>query len=65
MKPGRKKTGRDETSVENPDSDTIAGSDNRNNPDGIDAIRTLQVIAAGIAILALVWFVLHNFLHII
>jgi hypothetical protein len=65
MKPGNKKTKRDETHAESPDSENIIGNDNRNNPDGIDAIRALQMIAAGIAILALVWFVLHNFLHII
>jgi hypothetical protein len=80
MKQGRKKTDKDEAGVRKPepaeagskkaggddsgtfkvDSDMIGG-----NPNGIDGIRALQIIAGGIAVLVLVWFVLHNILHII
>jgi hypothetical protein len=64
MKQGRKKSGHDEPSAESPGID-IVDRDNRDNPNGIDAIRVLQIIAGGIAALALVWFVLHNTLHLI
>jgi len=64
MKQGRKKPERAETGVESAGSDTVV-YDNRNNPYGIDGIRALQIIAMGIAILVLVWFVLHNTLHVI
>jgi hypothetical protein len=64
MKPGKKKSGRDETNTEIPGSD-IVSRDNRDNPDGVDAIRALQIIAVGIAVLVLVWFLLHNILHLI
>lgn len=64
MKQGKKKPDREEKSTESAGSD-IVGPENRNNPNGIDGIRALQVIAVGIAILVLVWFVLRNILHII
>lgn len=68
MKPGRKKPERkpehDETSMESPGSDTV-GSDNRNNPDGIDGIRALMILGGGIGILLLVWFILTYILHVI
>jgi hypothetical protein len=64
MKQGKKKHDRDETSVESPGGD-IVGSDNRNNPKGIDGIKALMVIAGGIATLVLGWLILHNILHII
>jgi hypothetical protein len=64
MKPGKKKSERDETSTESPGS-VIVGPDNRDNPNGIDGIRALQMLAGGIATLALGWLILHNILHII
>jgi hypothetical protein len=64
MKQGKKKPEREEKITESQGSD-IVGPENRNNPNGIDGIRALQVIAGGIAVLVLVWFVLHNILHII
>ena len=64
MKQGKKKPEREEKSTESLGSDMV-GPENRNNPTGIDGIRALQVIAGGIAILVMVWFVLHNILHII
>ncbi len=57
---GSKKTGSDDSGTFTVDREMIGG-----NPNGIDGIRALQVIAGGIAILVLVWLVLHNFLHII
>lgn len=65
MKSGKKKPGRDETGVENPDGEVVVGHDTRDNPHGIDAIRALQIIAGGIVILILIWFILRNILHII
>jgi len=64
MKQGKKKSERQETGMESPGSDTVF-SDNRDNPDGIDGIRALQMIAGGIAILVMVWFILRNILHLI
>jgi len=64
MKQGRKKTDREEKSTESPGWDS-AGPENRNNANGIDGIRALQMIAGGIAALVLGWLVLHNILHII
>ncbi len=57
---GSKKTGGDDSGTFKVDSDMIGG-----NPNGIDGIRALQVIAGGIAVLVLVWYVLHNILQII
>ena len=57
---GSKKAGGDDSGTFKVDSDMIGG-----NPNGIDAIRALQVIAGGIAILILVWYVLHSILHVI
>ena len=64
MKQGRKKADREEKSTESPGWDS-AGPENRNNANGIDGIRALQMIAGGIAALVLGWLVLHNILHII
>lgn len=70
MKRGSKKTDKDETG-----SKKAAGDDSGSfrvtsdmiggNPDGIDAIRVLQLIAGGIAALVLIWFILQNMLHVI
>jgi hypothetical protein len=64
MKQGKKKSERQEAGTESQGSDTIV-PDNRDNPDGIDGIRALQMITGGIAILVLVWLILRNILHII
>lgn len=64
MKQGKKKSGRDETSAVGPGSDVV-GPENRNNPEGIDGIRLLQMLAGGLAVVLLVWLLLHNILHII
>ncbi|HSA38983.1 MAG TPA: hypothetical protein P5013_08880 [Methanoregula sp.] len=55
---GSKKAGSDDAGSFKVTSDLIGG-----NLNGIDGIRALQMIAVGIAILVLVWFVLHNILH--
>jgi len=80
MKQGRKKTDRDEAGSRKPEpaeagSKKSGGDDSGTfkvtsemiggNPNGIDGIRALQMIAGGIAVLVLVWLVLHNILHII
>jgi|WetSurMetagenome_2_1015567.scaffolds.fasta_scaffold521039_2 hypothetical protein len=70
MKRGSKKPESDETDSKKPEREEVGtdtpGSDKITiDPDGIDAIRALQFLAGGIAILALVWYVLHNILHII
>jgi hypothetical protein len=57
---GSKKTGGGDSGTFKVDSDMVGG-----NPNGIDAIRALQVIAMGIAVLVLVWLVLHNVLNVI
>ena len=57
---GSKKAGGDDSGSFSVTSDMIGG-----NPNGIDGIRALQIIAGGIAVLVLVWLVLHNILHII
>jgi|WetSurMetagenome_2_1015567.scaffolds.fasta_scaffold316939_1 hypothetical protein len=57
---GSKKTGGDDSGTFRQTSEMIGG-----NPDGIDAIRALQMIAGGIIALALTWMILHNILHII
>ena len=64
MKQGRKKPDREEKSTESPGWDST-GPENRNNANGIDGIRALQMIAGGIAALVLGWLVLHNILHLI
>ncbi len=80
MKQGRKKTDRDEAGSRRPEPtepvSKKAGSDDSGtvkvtsemiggNPNGIDGIRALQMIAGGIAAVLLIWLVLHNILHII
>ncbi|MFA5268486.1 MAG: hypothetical protein WC379_10990 [Methanoregula sp.] len=57
---GSKKTGGDDSGTFRQTREMIGG-----NPNGIDAIRALQMIAGGIAALVLIWLILHNILHII
>jgi hypothetical protein len=80
MKPGKKKTDKDEAGSRRPEpeeagSKKAGGEDSGSfrmtsdmiggNPNGIDGVRALQMIAGGIGILVLVWLVLHNILHVI
>lgn len=80
MKQGRKKIDRDDAGSRKPElaepvSKKAGGDDSGTfkvtseiiggNPNGIDGIRALQMIAGGIAALVLGWLVLHNILHII
>jgi hypothetical protein len=80
MKQGRKKIGKDEDGSRKPVPEEagseIAGGDdsgtsgpsrdmNGGNPDGIDAIQALQMIAGGIFLLVLVLWGLRNILHVI
>jgi hypothetical protein len=57
---GSKKAGSDDSGTFRVTSDMIGG-----NPDGIDGIRALQMIAGGIIALIVVWFVFHNILQLI
>lgn len=57
---GSKKAGGDDSGSFRMTSDMIGG-----NPNGIDGIKALQMIAGGIAIVLLIWLVLHNLLHLI
>ena len=80
MKPGRKKIEKDEAGSRKPEpegdgSKKTGGGDSGSfsmtsdmiggNPNGIDGIRALMIIAGGIAVLVLGWLVLHNILLII
>ena len=70
MKRGSKRPGNEETDSKKPESedtgsDAMVSEKITNNPNGIDGVQALQVLAVGIAILVLVWYILHNFLHII
>lgn len=58
--PGSRRTGADEPGPFNVDSNMIGG-----NPEGIDGVRALQLIAGGIIALLLIWVVLRYVLHII
>ncbi|OPX64878.1 MULTISPECIES: hypothetical protein [unclassified Methanoregula] len=69
MKKGRK-TGKEDTGSgkagdDDPGSFKITGDMIGANPDGIDAIRLLQIIAAGIAAVVLGWAVLDRILNVI
>lgn len=64
MNPGRKMTERDKIDSERQGSDVVWRGV-RDNPDGIDAIRVLQLIGGGLAVIILIWYILHNFLRII
>jgi hypothetical protein len=57
---GSKKAGSDDSGTFKVDSEMIGG-----NPDGIDAIRALQMIAGGIIALLVIWVILHNILHVV
>ena len=80
MKPGKKKTEKNDAGSRKPEPEEAgskkAGGDDSGsfrvnpemiggNPNGIDGLRALQIIAGGIAIVMLIWMVLHNLLHII
>jgi hypothetical protein len=70
MKRGSKKTESEETDSKKPESEdtrseTPGSEKTTSDPNGIDGIRALQILGVGIAILVLVWYLLHNFLHII
>ena len=64
MKSGKKKSEYHDTRIDGPDSDSV-GSDTRNNPNGIDALRILQVAAVAVCLVLFIWFILRNLLHII
>ena len=57
---GIKKTGGGDSGSFKVTSEMIGG-----NPNGIDGIKALQMIAGGFITLLLVWLILHNILHII
>lgn len=57
---GSKKAGGDDSGTFKVNSEMIGG-----NPNGIDGVRTLQMIAVGFIILYLGWLILRNILHII
>ncbi|WP_148277585.1 hypothetical protein [Methanoregula formicica] len=64
MKHGRKKAGHDEP------EDQVhgghgAGGETSDTPGGIDAVRLLQLITGGVALIILAWLVLHTVLNII
>ncbi|PKG33928.1 hypothetical protein [Methanoregula sp.] len=64
MTQGRKKAGRDEP--EDPlHGGTVTGGETRDTHGGIDAIRLLQRVTGGVALLILAWFVLHSVLKVI
>lgn len=80
MKPGKKKTEKDEAGGRKPepekaDSKKAGGDDSGSfrvdsnmiggNPNGIDGLQALRVITGGIALVMLIWLVLHNILHAI
>ena len=80
MKPGKKKIEKDEAGSRRPEPEEAgskkAGGDDSGsfrvtpemiggNPNGIDGIRALQMIAGGIAAVLLIWLVLRNILHVI
>lgn len=80
MKPGKKKTDKDEAGSRRPEPEEAgskkAGGDDSGsfkvnsemiggNSNGIDGLRALQVIAGGMALVMLIWLVLHNILHVI
>jgi len=64
MKHGRKKAGHDEPE-EQISGGRGAGGDTSDTPGGIDAIRLLQLITGGVALITLAWLVLHMILNII
>ncbi len=64
MKQGRKKAGHDEPE-DQVTGGNVAGGENRDTPGGIDAIRLLQMVTGGVALIILIWFVLHSVLNMI
>jgi hypothetical protein len=80
MKQGRKKTEKDGAASRKPEPEEAgsknAGGDDSGtfkvtremiggNPNGIDGIRALQMIAGGIIALIVIWMILHNILHVV
>jgi hypothetical protein len=70
MKRGSKRQESEETDSKKPESEDPGIENPRSektipDSDGIDGIRALQILAGGMAILALAWYVLHNILHAI
>jgi hypothetical protein len=69
MKKGRKPEKDEAGSEKGKGDDTgtfkITGDMIGANPEGIDAIRLLQMVAGGIAAVVLGWVVLHNILRVI
>jgi len=80
MRPGKKKIEKDEAGSRRPEPEEAgrkkAGGDDSGsfrvtpemiggNPNGIDGVRALQMIAVGIIILELGWLILRNTLHVI
>ena len=57
---GSTKAGGDDSGTFKVDCEMIGG-----NPNGIDGIRALQMIAGGIIALLVIWMILHNILHVI
>jgi len=64
MKQGKKKAVHDEPEEQVPVG-RDAGSETGDNRQGVDAIRLLQLVTGGVALIILVWFVLHSVLNII
>lgn len=64
MKQGRKKAGHDEPDAQVHDGH-VAGGETRDTPGGIDAIRVIQLVTCGVALIILIWFVLHSVLNMI
>jgi hypothetical protein len=65
MKRGSKKPEGEEADNKKPESEDTGSEKTTSDPNGIDGIRALQILGVGIAILVMVWYILHNFLHII
>ena len=64
MKQGKKKTGHDEPEDRGPTGQGTGGETSDNRP-GVDAIRVLQLVTGGVALIILIWFVLHSVLKVI
>lgn len=64
MKQGRKKAGREE-SEDQVHGGTVTGAETSDTSGGVDAIRILQLVTGGVALIILAWFVLHSVLKLI
>ena len=67
MKHGRKKAGHEEPEdqVHGGHGGQGAGGESGDNRAGVDAIRVLQLVTGGVALIILVWFVFHSVLKVI